>query len=153
MVIIFQGLAAFLKAIGYLIPLMDAEYANYYTREVMLILIREFQSPDEEMKKIVLKVVKQCCATDGVEPQYIKDEILPPFFKHFWNQRMALERRNYRQVCAVIWDGFVFILVYRHVCVCIDGYFFIYQVWEKNYRQMYQFMRCLLDLIILLNEN
>jgi splicing factor 3B subunit 1 len=49
-------LAAFLKAIGYLIPLMDAEYANYYTREVMLILKREFQSPDEEMKKIVLKV-------------------------------------------------------------------------------------------------
>ena len=37
---------------------MDAEYANYYTREVMLILIREFQSPDEEMKKIVLKVCK-----------------------------------------------------------------------------------------------
>lgn len=36
---------------------MDAEYANYYTREVMLILIREFQSPDEEMKKIVLKVI------------------------------------------------------------------------------------------------
>ena len=86
------------QAIGYLIPLMDAEYANYYTREVMLILIREFQSPDEEMKKIVLKVVKQCCATDGVEPQYIKDEVLPPFFKHFWNQRMALDRRNYRQV-------------------------------------------------------
>jgi len=35
---------------------MDAEYASYYTKEVMLILIREFQSPDEEMKKIVLKV-------------------------------------------------------------------------------------------------
>ncbi|XP_076824683.1 splicing factor 3B subunit 1-like [Clavelina lepadiformis] len=93
-----KGLAAFLKAIGYLIPLMDAEYANYYTREVMLILIREFQSPDEEMKKIVLKVVKQCCATDGVEPPYIKKEILPPFFKHFWNHRMALDRRNYRQL-------------------------------------------------------
>ena len=51
-----KGLAAFLKAIGYLIPLMDNESANYYTREVMVILIREFQSPDEEMKKIVLKV-------------------------------------------------------------------------------------------------
>merc|ERR1711990_368781 len=86
------------KAIGYLIPLMDAEYANYYTREVMLILIREFQSPDEEIKKIVLKVVKQCCSTDGVEAQYIKDEILPHFFKHFWNHRMALDRRNYRQL-------------------------------------------------------
>ena len=99
---IFQGLAAFLKAIGYLIPLMDAEYANYYTREVMLILIREFQSPDEEMKKIVLKVVKQCCGTDGVEAQYIKDEILPHFFKHFWNHRMALDRRNYRQVSLLL---------------------------------------------------
>ncbi len=43
-------------------------------------------------------MVKQCCATDGVEPQYIKEEILPPFFKHFWNQRMAMDRRNYRQV-------------------------------------------------------
>ncbi|KRY79687.1 Splicing factor 3B subunit 1, partial [Trichinella pseudospiralis] len=93
-----KGLAAFLKAIGYLIPLMDAEYANYYTREVMLILIREFQSPDEEMKKIVLKVVKQCCATDGVEAHYIREEILPHYFKHFWNQRMALDRRNYRQL-------------------------------------------------------
>ena len=54
------------------------------------------QVADKEM--CVDQVVKQCCATDGVEPQYIKDEILPPFFKHFWNQRMALDRRNYRQV-------------------------------------------------------
>ena len=61
-------LAAFLKAIGFIIPLMDAMYANYYTREVMVILIREFASADEEMKKITLKVVKQCVGTDGVEP-------------------------------------------------------------------------------------
>lgn len=93
-----KGLAAFLKAIGYIIPLMDDEYANYYTKEVMVILIREFQSPDEEMKKIVLKVVKQCSATDGVMPAYIKEEILPEFFKHFWVRRMALDRRNYKQV-------------------------------------------------------
>lgn len=52
-----QGLAAFLKAIGFIIPLMDPQYANYYTKEVMVILIREFSSPDEEMKKIVLKVL------------------------------------------------------------------------------------------------
>lgn len=31
-----KGLAAFLKAIGFIIPLMDAEYANYYTKEVMV---------------------------------------------------------------------------------------------------------------------
>ena len=90
-----KGLAAFLKAIGSIIPLMDVEYASYYTREVMPILIREFQSPDEEMKKIVLKVVKQCCATDGVEASYIRTEIIPHYFKHFWVVRMAMDRRNY----------------------------------------------------------
>lgn len=93
-----KALAAFLKAIGFIIPLMDAEYASYYTKEVMVILIREFQSSDEEMKKIVLKVVKQCAATDGVEPGYLKEEVLPDFFRNFWVRRMALDRRNYRQV-------------------------------------------------------
>ncbi|KDQ06854.1 hypothetical protein BOTBODRAFT_192791 [Botryobasidium botryosum FD-172 SS1] len=93
-----KGLAAFLKAIGFIIPLMDPEYASYYTKEVTVILIREFQSSDEEMKKIVLKVVKQCAATEGVTPSYIKQDILPEFFKAFWVRRMALDRRNYRQV-------------------------------------------------------
>ncbi len=53
-----KGLAAFLKAIGYIIPLMDAEHAGEYTKEVMPILEREFENDEEEMKKIVLKVVK-----------------------------------------------------------------------------------------------
>ncbi|KAG4977776.1 hypothetical protein JHK86_037250 [Glycine max] len=91
-------LAAFLKAIGFIIPLMEALYASYYTKEVMLILIREFQSPDEEMKKIVLKVVKQCVSTEGVEAEYIRNDILPEFFKNFWVRRMALDRRNYKQL-------------------------------------------------------
>merc|ERR1712054_362330 len=86
------------KAIGHIIPLMDAEHANYYTREVMIILIREFSTPDEEMKKIVLKVVKQWVGTEGVEQQYIREDILPPFFRNFWVVRMALDRRNYRQL-------------------------------------------------------
>uniref|UniRef100_A0A7S1UHP4 Phosphatase PP2A regulatory subunit A/Splicing factor 3B subunit 1-like HEAT repeat domain-containing protein n=1 Tax=Phaeomonas parva TaxID=124430 RepID=A0A7S1UHP4_9STRA len=96
-----KGLAAFLKAIGFIIPLMDAEYANFYTRDVMVILIREFQSPDEEMKKIVLKVVKQCVATDGVSPEYVRADVLPEFLRNFWVRRMALDRRNYRQVVEV----------------------------------------------------
>ena len=60
-----KGLATFLKAISFIIPLTDPEYASYYTQEVTVILIREFQTSDEEMKKIVLKVVKQCAATEG----------------------------------------------------------------------------------------
>uniref|UniRef100_A0A0G4FKP9 Uncharacterized protein n=1 Tax=Chromera velia CCMP2878 TaxID=1169474 RepID=A0A0G4FKP9_9ALVE len=93
-----KGLAAFLKAIGYIIPLMDPDHANYYTREVMVILVREFATPDEEMKKIVLKVVKQCVGTEGVDPQYVREEVLPAYFSSFWVVRNALDRRNYRQL-------------------------------------------------------
>jgi splicing factor 3B subunit 1 len=93
-----KTLAAFLKAVGFLIPLMDANYANHYTRDVMPILIREFSSPDEEMKKIVLKVIMQCVETDGVSPAYVRESVLPDFFQKFWIRRMALDRRNYKQV-------------------------------------------------------
>jgi len=93
-----KALAAFLKAIGYVIPLMEESYASHYTRLVMPVLLREFHSPDEEMKKIVLKVIQQCVATAGVEPDYIRKEILPEFFRNFWIRRMALDRRNHKQV-------------------------------------------------------
>ncbi|OAL55803.1 splicing factor 3B subunit 1 [Pyrenochaeta sp. DS3sAY3a] len=93
-----KALASFLKAVGYVIPLMDEEYSNYYTSQIMEIVIREFESPDEEMKKVVLKVVSQCSGTAGVTKVYLKDEVLPNFFKHFWVRRMALDKRNYRQV-------------------------------------------------------
>lgn len=93
-----KGLAAFLKAIGFIIPLMDADSTLYFVKEVTPTLIREFSTADEEMKKIVLKVVKQCAATDGVTGNFLKEELLPEFFKHFWVRRMALDRRNYKQV-------------------------------------------------------
>lgn len=93
-----KALAAYLKAIGFVIPLMEEKYASHYTRLVMPILLREFHSPDEEMKRIVMKVIQQCVATAGVEPDYIRSEILPEFFRNFWIRRMALDRRNYNQV-------------------------------------------------------
>jgi splicing factor 3B subunit 1 len=99
-----KGLAGFLKAVGYIIPLMDEEYANYYTSQIMEILLREFASPDEEMKKVVLKVVSQCAGTDGVTAGYLKDHVLADFFKSFWVRRMALDKRNYRQVVETTVD-------------------------------------------------
>eukprot|EP00300_Choanocystis_sp_HF-7_P011113 c17313_g1_i2.p1 GENE.c17313_g1_i2~~c17313_g1_i2.p1 ORF type:complete len:1160 (-),score=288.91 c17313_g1_i2:51-3530(-) len=93
-----KSLAAFLKAIGYIIPLMDTKFAAYFTKEIMVVLIKEFCTADEEMKKIVLKVVKQCVATDGVESQYIQEEILPEYFRQFWQRRMAMDKRNYKQL-------------------------------------------------------
>ncbi|KYQ90742.1 HEAT repeat-containing protein [Tieghemostelium lacteum] len=91
-----KGLAAFLKAIGFIIPLMDEGHASYYTEQVMLTLINEFKTSEDEMKKIVLKVVKQCVSTNGVKPQYVREKIVPEFFKHFWVRRMALDKRNYK---------------------------------------------------------
>ncbi|KAH7170753.1 armadillo-type protein [Dactylonectria macrodidyma] len=99
-----KGLAGFLKAVGFIIPLMDEEYANYYTSQIMEILLREFSSPDEEMKKVVLKVVSQCAGTDGVTSGYLKEHVLDEFFKSFWVRRMALDKRNYRQVVETTVD-------------------------------------------------
>jgi splicing factor 3B subunit 1 len=39
-----KGLAAFLKAIGFIIPLMDSWHAGLYTKETMKILKREFKT-------------------------------------------------------------------------------------------------------------
>ncbi|CAK7271003.1 U2 snRNP component prp10 [Sporothrix epigloea] len=99
-----KGLAGFLKAVGYIISLMDEEYANYYTSQIMEILLREFSSPDEEMKKVVLKVVSQCASTEGVTAGYLKEHVLDEFFKGFWVRRMALDKRNYRQVVETTVD-------------------------------------------------
>lgn len=99
-----KGLAGFLKAVGYIIPLMDEEYSAYYTSQILEILLREFSSPDEEMKKVVLKVVSQCAGTEGVTAGYLKEHVLDEFFKSFWVRRMALDKRNYRQVVETTVD-------------------------------------------------
>ncbi|KAJ1949879.1 U2 snRNP component prp10, partial [Linderina pennispora] len=93
-----RGLAAFLKAIGFVIPLMDAEYAGYYTREVLPVLVREFQAPDDAMKTVVLRVVRQCVGAGGVDAALVRAEVVPPFFAAFWVRRLALDRRSARHV-------------------------------------------------------
>eukprot|EP01064_Diplonema_japonicum_P022447 TRINITY_DN3224_c3_g1_i2.p1 TRINITY_DN3224_c3_g1~~TRINITY_DN3224_c3_g1_i2.p1 ORF type:complete len:1226 (+),score=379.07 TRINITY_DN3224_c3_g1_i2:63-3680(+) len=93
-----KPLEAFLKAIGYIIPLMEKEYAEHYTNGIMNKLIEEMKTPNDMMKKIVLKVIKQCVATDGVEREYVRKSVSPHFFKNFWVKRMAVDRRNYEQL-------------------------------------------------------
>lgn len=99
-----KGLAGYLKAVGFIIPLMDEEYANYYTSQIMEILLREFQSQDEEMKKVVLKVVSQCSATPGVTGAYLREDVMPDFFRSFWVRKLALDKRSYAQVIETTVD-------------------------------------------------
>ncbi|KAI4342289.1 hypothetical protein MLD38_026929 [Melastoma candidum] len=47
-------------------------------------------------KVLAAFVVKQCVSTEDVEPDYIRNAILPDFFRNFWIRRMALDRRNYK---------------------------------------------------------
>lgn len=91
-------LASFLKCIGSIIPLMDNEYASYYTRDLMKIIKREFNSPDDEMKKTVLVVLQQCCRIDNVTPDFLRKDIGPIFFEKFWIRRIALDKQLNKMV-------------------------------------------------------
>jgi splicing factor 3B subunit 1 len=93
-----KTLAAFFKCIGFIIPLFDQEYANHYIRKCMDQLKAQFTSSDEEMKKIVLKVMKQCVGGQGVDQGYIKTQLLTPFFSNFWVRGMSLDKRNSKQL-------------------------------------------------------
>jgi splicing factor 3B subunit 1 len=61
-----KSLGAFLKAVGFIFPLMEGRHAAQYIRTIMPTLIRQFESPDEEMRKIILKVLKQVVGCQGV---------------------------------------------------------------------------------------
>ncbi|VWU51987.1 splicing factor 3B subunit 1, putative [Hepatocystis sp. ex Piliocolobus tephrosceles] len=94
-------LGAFLKAIGLIIPLMDSYHANYYTKEVMIILINEFNTPDDEMKKVVLKCIKQCVQSDGIDKEYVLNEVIPPFFETFWIVRNSTDKRMFHLIVSI----------------------------------------------------
>ena len=68
-----KALAAFLKAIGFIIPLMDSDHSYEITKILTPVLIREFTTNENETKKIVLKVVKQAVATEGVRVLFVKE--------------------------------------------------------------------------------
>ena len=53
---------------------------------------------EDDMKKIVMKVIKQCVGTVGVEASYVKETIMPPFFEHFWNRAMSIDKKNAKQL-------------------------------------------------------
>ncbi|SMN22725.1 similar to Saccharomyces cerevisiae YMR288W HSH155 5 U2-snRNP associated splicing factor [Maudiozyma saulgeensis] len=91
-------LAAFIKCLASILPLMNTEYAGYYTEELMHIICREFHSPDEEMRRAILIVLQKCCKVETVTPRYLREQIGPIFFKNFWNRRVALDKNLNKMV-------------------------------------------------------
>ena len=89
-----RSLAAFLEALGSLIPLMDEEYGNYYARQVMRVMSRQLSSPEIQMKYAILRIIEICCSTDAISEDLFTDEdFLDDFFSNFWTRRSALEKK------------------------------------------------------------
>jgi len=91
-----RTLSAFMSAIGYIIPLMDEEFAPFCFKEIMPVLAREFRTQEDEMRRVVLRVLQQCVAADGVTREFVMENVIPEFFEAFWVRRMAMHRRDAR---------------------------------------------------------
>ena len=64
------------------------DYTNYYTTELMHIITREFRSPDEDMRKTILRIIMGLPLSRKLIPDYEKS-IIGPFVNAFWNRRTA----------------------------------------------------------------
>ncbi|KAL6946814.1 hypothetical protein ACO0QE_001663 [Hanseniaspora vineae] len=85
-------LAAFLKALSSIIPIMNQEYTAYYGNYIMPIIKREMSSPDQVVVKAVLLSLQKCLNAQGLlTVEKCKNEICPLFFKKFWTRRVALD--------------------------------------------------------------
>jgi splicing factor 3B subunit 1 len=90
-----KSLAAYIRAIGSLIPLMDSKDATAWATDLLRIVERHFTTPEEELRRIIVKVVQQCVKSDGVSAQLVKETILQSFFTNLWVRRMAVDKKNY----------------------------------------------------------
>lgn len=95
-------LAAYIKALGFIIPLMEDSHASYHARELMLVLVRQFNTNEPEMKGIILKVVRQVLSTEGVDANFVRERVLPPFFEHLWDRRTSMDKRNHKQLVETV---------------------------------------------------
>ena len=91
-----KTLVACLKAVGTIIALMDMEDASYYTKQITPLLVREFNSHDDEIKRTILFCLRKCCDSQ-VDAEFMQS-VLNPYFESFWNRRMALDRRMLKPV-------------------------------------------------------
>lgn len=96
-----KSLAAQLKAIGSLLPLMGPEQANFHASEIFPVLIREFRNPDEEMKRVVLRALSQALNTSFLGPQLIKDRLINEFLASFWTPKVAEDKKMSSTVTEV----------------------------------------------------
>ena len=70
------------------------------SRELTPVLLREFASPCSRMRRVLLQVVQQCVATEGVQPGFVRTQVLPEFVRQFWVPLVTTDRCEYKQLVA-----------------------------------------------------
>ena len=93
-----RTLSGFLQAVGSLIPLMSEQDASEYIKYVMEVILREFETPEDEMKRILLKVLKQCLDNRLVRPEGTLEKMLPGFWGSFWLRKLCVDRLSGEQL-------------------------------------------------------
>lgn len=93
-------LAAFFKAIGCQVPQMPDDVAIDATKQALTFVVRQFSSPDEEMRRIVLKVVQQLVSVPSQPIVSVREGVVEPFFTNFWTPRLSLNVINVKNVIS-----------------------------------------------------
>ncbi|EAL42479.2 splicing factor 3B subunit 1, putative [Entamoeba histolytica HM-1:IMSS] len=91
-------LASYIKAAGQVISVVDEEIAAKYGWEIIRVVVREFKTSDEEMKKIVLKVIRQCLNVEIIGKETSKNNIAERFFESFWHRRNSVDKKLSKEV-------------------------------------------------------
>ena len=95
-------LAAHFKALTQLLPFLSSDFSLYYTREITPILFREFKTQDYEMRRIVILLLSCCIKINAFTTDALKDEILPNFFRSFWVNEAASDKRLTRSFISIV---------------------------------------------------
>ncbi|KAJ1722688.1 hypothetical protein LPJ53_002901 [Coemansia erecta] len=101
-----RALAAFLAAAGHVAALMEAEHAAEAVRRLLPVVLREFHSPDEHMRGVVLAVARRCVARGpaALPRATLLQDVLPALFTCFWTRRAALRPRTAAHVVGATED-------------------------------------------------
>ncbi|KAK2957399.1 putative Splicing factor 3B subunit 1 [Blattamonas nauphoetae] len=91
---------AFLKCAGSLVPLFEGKLALSYIKSLSKTLVEEFSSPDDEMRKTVMKVVQQCISSPVESEAILSNQLVPKFFESFWASRVTRDRMSANQLVA-----------------------------------------------------
>lgn len=65
---------------GNIIPLMDSQHVKEYNQMILKVVIKEFNSPEDEMKKVILKVLEESFKRTEIDKEFVKENI----FETYW---------------------------------------------------------------------